>query len=317
MDTAHFPSASTRYRVSRSRGKQPGESLYISKLRARRKDKGMARSSDESESDEELEQGWSHLKHVQAASFSTDRIGAIVLHQLFNRKVVLYPDNTVVKSGKRIAIGEADALKVAEAAGIPAPAVHDAHTDSDGVKHIRMSYIEGETLDKLWPDLPAEKKSGVARQLRVILEEMRSVTPPPNFVGACDGTQIRDTRLHFTYHAPFCTNEKSFNEYLLSSLYEQTPPVLREAFSRRLRTDHRIVLSHCDLTPRNILVHDGKVKGIIDWEDSGWYPAYWEFVKFFLRPAERGWKEYAEEIFPELYQDELVDLIAISKWQND
>ncbi|OAQ79569.1 phosphotransferase enzyme family domain-containing protein [Purpureocillium lilacinum] len=167
----------------------------------------MARSSDESESDEELEQG------------------AIVLHQLFNRKVVLYPDNTVVKSGKRIAIGEADALKVAEAAGIPAPAVHDAHTDSDGVKHIRMSYIEGETLDKLWPDLPAEKK--------------------------------------------------------------------------------------------NILVHDGKVKGIIDWEDSGWYPAYWEFVKFFLRPAERGWKEYAEEIFPELYQDELVDLIAISKWQND
>lgn len=44
--------------VSRSRGKRPGESLYRVKLRERRIANGQARSSDESESDEEHEPGW-------------------------------------------------------------------------------------------------------------------------------------------------------------------------------------------------------------------------------------------------------------------
>jgi Ser/Thr protein kinase RdoA (MazF antagonist) len=76
------------------------------------------------------------------------------------------------------------------------------------------------------------------------------------------------------------------------------------------------VFSHRDLTPRNILVHEGKISGLVDWEDSGWYPEYWEYVKFFQRPADKGWKDYAEDIFPEYYHDELVDFTAISKWQN-
>ncbi|KAJ4312665.1 hypothetical protein N0V84_009809 [Fusarium piperis] len=235
---------------------------------------------------------------------------------MFNRKVILYPDNTVVKSGKRVAKGEADALRVAADAGIPAPYVHAVHSTPDGQGHIRMGYIQGQQLDKLWPDMSTEQKKDIAHQLREMVERMRSVTPPPHFIGACDGTEIRDTRQYFTYHSPPCRDEKAFNEFLLSGLYGQTPPLVREAFSRRLRTDHRIFLSHCDLTPRNILVQDGKIQGLVDWEDSGWYPEYWEYVKFFQRAADKDWKQYAVDIFPELYHDELVDFIAISKWQN-
>ncbi|KAG7141126.1 hypothetical protein HYQ46_007872 [Verticillium longisporum] len=234
--------------VSRSRGKQPGESVYTTRLRERRKAKGQAKSSDESESDDEIEPG------------------AVVLHKMFNRQVILHPDNTVVKSGKRIPIGEAEALRVAAQAGIPAPFA-----------------ICGSS---------------------------------PHLIGSCDGTEIRDTRLHFTYHSPPCRDEQAFNEFLLSALYKHIPQLVREAFSRRLKTNHRIILSHCDLTPRNILVHDGKIKGLVDWEDSGWYPEYWEYVKFFQRTADKDWKQYAADIFPELYHDELVDFIAMSKWQN-
>jgi hypothetical protein len=50
-------STSTTYTVSRSRGKQPGESLYSAKLRKMRKAKGHERSSDESESEVEVEPG--------------------------------------------------------------------------------------------------------------------------------------------------------------------------------------------------------------------------------------------------------------------
>ncbi|GAB0139162.1 hypothetical protein EsDP_00007375 [Epichloe bromicola] len=297
MEDSQTPNSAT-YTMSRSRGKHPGESLYNAKLREMRKAKGQARSSDESESEDEIEPG------------------ATVLHKMFNRRVVLHSDKTVVKSGKRVVPGEAEALKVAVRVGVPAPRVHNVHTTSDGQTRISMDYIQGQPLDKLWPDMSVDQKKSIARQLREVVEKMRSVPPPPHIIGACDGTEIRDTRQYFTYHSPPCHDEKSFNDFLLAALYEHTPSLVRAAFSRRLRTHHRVVFSHCDLTPRNILVQDGKIKGLVDWEDSGWYPEYWEFVKFFQRPADKDWKQYAEDIFPELYHDELVDFIAISKWQN-
>jgi aminoglycoside phosphotransferase (APT) family kinase protein len=228
----------------------------------------------------------------------------------------LQADKTVVKAGKRIPSGEAEALKVAVNAGIPAPSVRDTCTTSDGEVRITMDYIQGETLEKLWPNMSVEEKKDIAQQIRQIVEKMRSITPPTDFIGACDGTEIRDTRIHFTYHSPPCRNEKDFNEFLLSALYEPTPPLLREAFSRRLRTDHRVVFSHCDLAPRNILVEDGKIQGLVDWEDAGWYPEYWEYVKFFQRNFDKDFRRYAVDIFPEVYHDELVDYTAISHWQN-
>ncbi|KAH8697254.1 hypothetical protein BGW36DRAFT_378322 [Talaromyces proteolyticus] len=67
------------------------------------------------------------------------------------------------------------------------------------------------------------------------------------------------------------------------------------AFSQTLRYSddsarrgHKIVLTHADLNPRNILVDqvtrsDGSrgwvVTGIVDWETSGYYPDYWDYTK--------------------------------------
>ncbi|TFY63573.1 hypothetical protein EVJ58_g3183 [Rhodofomes roseus] len=41
---------------------------------------------------------------------------------------------------------------------------------------------------------------------------------------------------------------------------------------------HTVVLSHGDLAPHNILVMDGHITGVIDWEAAGWYPEYWEYT---------------------------------------
>lgn len=239
-----------------------------------------------------------------------------MLHRIFHRRVVLHPDGTVVKSGKRIAVGEAEVLRAAALAGIPVPRVHGVHKAPDGHGQIRMSCIQGQSLDKLWPGMSADQKKDVARQLGAIVAKMRRAPPPPHYIGACDGSEIRDSRHYFTYCSPPCRDEKAFNEFLLSGLFDQVPPRLREAFSRGLRTDHRVVLSHGDLAPRNILVRDGRILGLVDWEDGGWYPEYWEYVKFFQRPADKDWKHYAEDIFPEPYHDELVHHVAMSKWQN-
>ncbi|KAM0229030.1 hypothetical protein ACHAPO_010309 [Fusarium lateritium] len=107
------PTAPLTYAVSRSRGKQPGEPALKAKMRERRKAKGQARSSDESEPEDEIEPG------------------SVILHQLFNRKVILQADKTVVKVGKRIPLGEAEVLKVAVNAGIPGPSVRHTCTTSN------------------------------------------------------------------------------------------------------------------------------------------------------------------------------------------
>jgi aminoglycoside phosphotransferase (APT) family kinase protein len=77
------------------------------------------------------------------------------------------------------------------------------------------------------------------------------------------------------------------------------------------------VFTHGDLAPRNIIVKDGKIAALLDWEVSGWYPEYWEYVKFFRAGTSdvRDMWRYAEDIFPERYDDELVEYAALSKWQ--
>lgn len=220
-----------------------------------------------------------------------------------------------MKKAKGLYLGEADALRIAEAAGLPVPHVYSAGM-SDDVEFIEMDFIPGQTLEQVWNDMTAEQKGDIAKQLRGILIAMRSIPPPSQMIVSCDGTGVWETRKYRTYDAPPCLDEQAFNEYLLSGLTFKTPPAVRDAFAEKLRTNHRVVLSHCDLAPRNIIVRDGKVVALIDWADAGWYPEYWEYVKFFQRnfPRDDFWC-YASEIFPELYPHELVDYIALLTWQ--
>ncbi|KAF3058601.1 hypothetical protein GL218_05837 [Daldinia childiae] len=54
------------------------------------------------------------------------------------------------------------------------------------------------------------------------------------------------------------------------------------------RRGHKIVFTHADLNPRNILINqsiqpDGSigwgVTGIVNWEFAGYYPEYWDYTK--------------------------------------
>ena len=175
------------------------------------------------------------------------------------------------------------------------------------------------------------QKCGIARQLREILTTMRRAQRPPadggeggggggggSLIGSCDGGAVRECRVRFTYTGGPFADEAGFNDYLIKDVYKAAPTQIRNALARRLRTDHRIVFTHGDLVQHNILVRDdGRISGLIDWEYAGWYPEYWEYVKFFQRHADhRDWKDYAADIFPQLYDDELVDYQALVHWQH-
>ncbi|CAK7232493.1 hypothetical protein SEUCBS140593_008279 [Sporothrix eucalyptigena] len=238
--------------------------------------------------------------------------GSIIQSNVLGRMFTLHDGNILKKAGRGVQLGEADALRVAEAGGIPVPHVHGTETTPEGRKRIAMDYIEGTTLSDVWPDLSEDEKRAYAHQLRGILTKMREIPPP-------QGDYRRLRRIH-VHTSPVCYGEDAFKEYLLSALHRSIPQAVRNAFAQRLakQPPHRIVLTHGDLAPRNVMVRDGKIAALVDWEDAGWYPEWWEYAKLFQRMVsmEKDWSSYAADIFPQDYPDELVDYTAISRWQN-
>ena len=73
-------------------------------------------------------------------------------------------------------------------------------------------------------------------------------------------------------------------------------PWISEFFARSLPValkGHGSLFTHGDIQRKNILVeqlpaesHDAKrpftVSSVLDWEDAGWYPSYWEYAALFV-----------------------------------
>lgn len=60
------------------------------------------------------------------------------------------------------------------------------------------------------------------------------------------------------------------------------PANILDPYREMLPDDSPICFTHADLNPINIMVSKDSpchIMAIIDWEQSGWYPAYWEFCK--------------------------------------
>jgi aminoglycoside phosphotransferase (APT) family kinase protein len=228
--------------------------------------------------------------------------------------VKLHPDDTVVKSGRRIHLEEKDALDLAAELNIPAPRVHEASTAPDGIVSIRMDFIEGESLEELWPTMSEEERQDICRQLREILVAMQSAKSNTGVIGSCKGGQFRECRRMGEYTGGPYQDEAGFNKYI-ANVISTTPTDIRDALHSQLRTDHRIVFAHGDLSQHNILIKDMKISGLIDWEYGGWFPEYWDYVKFFeISSKNRDWREYAKYIFPRTYFEELAVYQGILRW---
>ncbi|KZF26914.1 kinase-like protein [Xylona heveae TC161] len=246
-----------------------------------------------------------------------DTQDVIILHEMSGCIVKKYHDNTVIKKGRRINLDEQSALDLAANLHLPVPRVYEARSDpSDGEASIRMDFIPGENLESVWPSMTAEVKDEICQQLREILTTMRSVPWTNGLIGSCSGETAQDCRQYTDYRGGPFLDEASFNSFYFD-LVKTIPDPIRDALSQQLRSDHRIVFSHGDLSQHNILVKDGQITGLLDWEYAGWYPEYWDYIKFFERPCKnRDWKNYARRIFPQSYDTELAYHQAILRWQR-
>lgn len=220
------------------------------------------------------------------------------------RKVFL-TEETFIKFGRDVDIREATALSfIANSTTIPVPRVYRTDSSEDGTTIIEMEKIAGKPLSAVWPTISTEQKKNIAQQLNKILNELRSIEG--QYIGSLERGPAVDVRRTECRGGPF-SNEREFNAFLLKNVVSRTPDIYRGTVHELLSDTHRIVLTHGDLNPRNIMVRDGDIVGLLDWECAGWYPEYWEYVKFCGGiDSSIDWHRYSDTIFSQAYPQELV-----------
>ncbi|KAI1194614.1 kinase-like domain-containing protein [Nemania serpens] len=181
-------------------------------------------------------------------------------------------------------LAEANAMRfVAEHTSIPVPKVYCAFAYKN-VTYTVMSKINGRMARDGWIYRTEQSKQKILSQLREMIAELRSVSPPEGTnVGGVDNGPFYDCRLPSKLlWGPFATS-REFHEALANDLdiyaeYTDLPSDVSELFQFYRQSDTRLVLTHGDLSSLNIMVEGDAVTGIIDWETAGWFPPYWEYT---------------------------------------
>lgn len=223
-----------------------------------------------------------------------------------------FDSNTVLKRCGPSRTAEAAALRfVAQHTSIPVPKVLKT-IDSEG--YLFMEYLDGQPLDTAWDSLTAAQKKGIASQLKGYMAQLREVSG--TFVGSVDRSICNDQIFSSGTYGPF-VDEDAFREGIATALRSyvendgQDPAWVEQVvdFVNAIPRNRKIVLTHGDFVPRNILVSkDGdRVVGIVDWEMAGFYPEYWEYCKaHFFADYESEWiKERVPDRILEKYSMEL------------
>jgi len=149
-----------------------------------------------------------------------------------------------------------------------------------------MTKVLGDTLESRWTDLSAQSKTDIQKSLSDAISVLRSIDKPREQPFGSLSGRCRDIRISDRYTDSPIYDEAAFNQFLLTSPQSRVSNGYKTWIASMLRTDHRIVFTHGDFHPRNIMVvvsRDGGISlsGILDWETSGFYPEYWEHLKAF------------------------------------
>ena len=201
------------------------------------------------------------------------------------RAVVDIGEGVIIKVGDDLDPDEAGSLRFLEAHAPTLPAPRCMGLLSIG-RHslLFMTRIPGDPLESRWTGLSAQSKVDIQQSLDKTISVLRSLDKPEGQPFGSSSGRCRDTRRSNRYTELPVHDEATFNRFLLSSPQPRISSGYKAWIESMLRTNHRIVFTHGDLHPRNIMVADSQdggiiLSGLLDWEASGFYPEYWEHLK--------------------------------------
>lgn len=184
-------------------------------------------------------------------------------------------DGKIIKYGKNVSLQEAEnTIFIKNNTNIPVPTIYDYY-NKDDCNYIIMEYIEGDTLyNMLNNNLLSENDiDNICLQLKKYVNELKNIKN--NYICSINKKSVND--ILFDIIEP--CDESFFNNHIINCINNILHNYYSELIKNMLLSNHSINLAHGDLTPRNIIINNKKIVGIIDWENAGYYPEYWEYVK--------------------------------------
>ncbi|KAG9498601.1 hypothetical protein J7337_009409 [Fusarium musae] len=211
---------------------------------------------------------------------------------------------------------QADMMHYAATHGVLAPkvrGVYDIITRRPIARVMISERVPGEPLVDVWQNMSEAEQTSVKEQLRAQMKQMRTLTQP--YIGRIDKQPTRNIyNTTFVRHCGPFEDEESFDEWCLARLSGgslQRWKWKRVLEKQRRKSTGRFVLTHGDLSPRNIMVDGSTITGIIDWELSGFYPEYVEYaVAIGLGP---GIEEWWVPVLKEVLEPCSADLIKFTE----
>ncbi|CEI41721.1 hypothetical protein FVEN_g3737 [Fusarium venenatum] len=213
---------------------------------------------------------------------------------------------------------------VAANTSIPVPTVHCSFIHKNQA-FIIMERVQGHSFVKGLSISSHAELENIFKQLRQMFQELKALPPPPgtgvhNFLGG----SLRDSRIPRSRPriGPF-KSIRDFHFWLLDGLHpEEHPNHVDDDDWKRIKDMVIIqdglrqppVFAHGDLNPFNIMVRDGRVAGIIDWEFAGWYHYYWEYTAaWYGNETRQAWQDLLTR-FLDVYPEELEIEKTRQKW---
>ena len=235
----------------------------------------------------------------------------------------------VFKRGNRVKNSEVEAMDlVLIHTKLPIPEIVAANFNDPDSGKIWMTFIEGKRLDSVWETLDSNTKERLCKDIWTYISILRSEVPRPKDDKGCnyplqclaDGSATKDALLVDDEPPQYKTRPRPIlnDDDLRQRIYVRYRANGGDRYAATLpdmlprSSPGQYVFTHGDIAPRNILVNDClDISAVLDWENSGWYPYYWEHANI-MRPAgeNNDWQKYMDRTAPPAFKCDLSGITA-------
>ena len=164
---------------------------------------------------------------------------------------------------------------------IPAPELVRDWVDRNSRYFVLQKRMDGDTLEEAWPTLSHEQKVVIADEVADIRKHLQSITS--SSIQGVDRSACSPALLFFDSEprGPFHSDSELWDAISLTlhnPPQRSFPHKAMDNLKKRFPKCAPYVLTHCDLNIENIIVKDGRLVGILDWEHAAYYPIWYEYI---------------------------------------
>ncbi|KZT60886.1 kinase-like protein [Calocera cornea HHB12733] len=207
---------------------------------------------------------------------------------------------------------------------VPSPKLYDYVVQTGELwdtPYFVMSEIPGQTLMEVASSMTSAELEQVGLDLRCCLAALRTI-PNPHPFAVCNASGGPMTAPYFTRHypeEPFKTVDDFYAWIRKNMTGDRDWPIVETWLAAAIaKSEDPPVFSHGDVADHNIMVDKGRLSGLVDWAEAGWFPAYWEYATAMNRIDEQTeqFKTVINIALPDHYEDERQGLIHAYRFQN-